>query len=166
MNTQVVEWRRDGLVATNETARLDIARIHYWLAEESYWARGLPRDVLEKAISHSFCLGIFDEANGGQVAFARVVTDYATFSWLCDVYVDKNYRARGLGKWMIEYLHAHPDLQNFRRYLLATRDAQELYRKYGYEDVPVGRFLQISRVNFYAEKDAAPGSDHDPKACG
>ena len=121
--------RGDGYVISTDKARLDVAYVHRYLAEESYWAQGRGRVVQEAAIAHSLCFGVYRD--GQQVGFARVVTDCATFGWLCDVFIDEKERGRGLGKWLIETVTSHPDVANVRRLMLATRDAHELYRRYG-----------------------------------
>ncbi len=114
---------------STDRSRLDIAYIHRYLSEECYWSIGRSRAVVEKSIANSLCFGVYD--GDRQMGFARVVTDYATFAWLCDVFVDAAYRERGLGKQLVESVVAHPDLQGMRNFILATRDAHELYRQYG-----------------------------------
>ena len=114
---------------TTDPERLDIDAIHAFLSR-SFWAEGIPRDLVAKAIAHSLCFGLFDGA--AQVAFARVVTDRATFAYLCDVYVLESHRGRGLGKWLIETVMDHPDLQGLRRFQLVTRDAHGLYARHGF----------------------------------
>lgn len=114
---------------STDRSRLDIAYIHRYLSEECYWSIGRSRAVVEKSIANSLCFGMYD--GDRQMGFARVVTDYATFAWLCDVFVDAAYRERGLGKQLVENVVAHPDLQGMRNFILATRDAHELYRQYG-----------------------------------
>jgi GNAT superfamily N-acetyltransferase len=121
--------RDDGYVISTDKSRLDVDFIHRYIAEESYWARGRSREVQERAIANSLCFGLY--CDGQQVGFARVVSDCATFGWLCDVFVDEAQRGRGLGKWLIETVVAHPDVAPIRRLMLATRDAHELYRRYG-----------------------------------
>ncbi len=121
--------RADGYLLTTDRSKLDVVTVHRWLSEESYWATGRPLDVMEKAIANSLCFGVYRD--GRQVAVARVITDYATFGWLCDVFVDEATRGDGIGKWMVQAIMAHPDLAGVRRILLATRDAHELYRRYG-----------------------------------
>ena len=96
----------------------------------SFWAEGIPRELVAKSIANSLCFGLFD--GGAQVGFARVVTDRATFAYLCDVYVLESHRGRGLGKWLIEAVMAHPDLQDLRRFQLVTRDAHGLYAPHGF----------------------------------
>lgn len=116
--------------------RLDIEYIHRYLSEVSYWALGRSRSVVEKSIRNSLCFGVYDGSR--QVGFARVVTDYATFAWLCDVFIDETCRGLGLGKRLVQTVMAHPELQGLRNFILATRDAHELYRRYGgFEPLPV-----------------------------
>lgn len=114
---------------STDRSRLDIAYIHRYLSEECYWAIGRSREVVEKSIANSRNFGVYD--GDRQIGFARVVTDYATFAWLCDVFIDGAYRGQGLGKQLVETVVAHPDLQGMRNFLLATRDAHALYRHYG-----------------------------------
>lgn len=120
--------------------RLDVDLIYRWLAEESYWAKGMPRDVALRAIANSINFGVF--ADGRQVGFARVVTDRATFAWLADVFIDEAYRGRGCGKAVVAAVLSHPELQGLRRWMLATRDAHGLYAQYGFTPVPPDRFME------------------------
>ena len=109
--------------------------IHEFLRTSSYWAQGRTYAVVEQSIAHSLCFGVY--ASAQQVGFARVVTDYATFAWLCDVFVVEAYRGQGLSKWLVECVAAHPDVQGVMRFVLATRDAHELYRRYGdFQELP------------------------------
>jgi GNAT superfamily N-acetyltransferase len=124
-----VEHRRDGFLISTDKSKLDVGLVHEYLSECSYWAQGRPLDVVETSIEHSVCFGVYD--GDRQVGFARVVTDYATFAWLCDVFILESHRGHGLGKWLIESVVAHPDLQGFRNFMLATADAHELYCRYG-----------------------------------
>jgi GNAT superfamily N-acetyltransferase len=127
------EWRRDDYTISTERERLDLGVIHRFISEESYWGRGRPPEVVRRAVENSFPFGIY---RGGElVGFARVVTDYATFAWLADVFVLKEHRGRGLSKWLMEVILSHPELQGFRRWVLATKDAHELYRKFGFIDL-------------------------------
>jgi GNAT superfamily N-acetyltransferase len=120
---------QDQYTISTDKTRLDIALIHRWLNESSYWAQGRSLETVQKSIENSLCFGVYEGAQ--QVGFCRVVTDYATFGWLCDVFVIESYRGRGLSKQLIQAVVTHPDLQGIRRLLLATRDAHELYRRYG-----------------------------------
>jgi GNAT superfamily N-acetyltransferase len=124
-----------------DAARVQLDRVHAVLAA-SYWSPGIRREVLAKAIESSLVVGAFAVPSGEQVAFARVVTDYATFAWLCDVYVDDAHRGRGLAKRMVGRLVEHPDLQTLRRWCLATRDAHGLYERFGFEPVPAERWME------------------------
>jgi len=114
---------------TTDQQRLDIDAIHAFLSR-SFWAEAIPKELVRKSIANSLCFGVFD--GGSQVGFARVVTDRATFAYLCDVYILESHRGRGLGKWLIETVMAHPDLQNLRRFQLVTRDAHGLYAPHGF----------------------------------
>lgn len=131
------EEHRGGFEISTDKSRLDVAAIHRWISERSYWAQGRPRAVVERAIENSLCFGAYDD--GGRMAgFARVVTDYATFAWLCDVFVLDEHRGRGIGKRLVEAVVEHPDLRGLRRIVLATKDAHELYRRYGgFVDLPM-----------------------------
>ncbi|MBL8058033.1 MAG: GNAT family N-acetyltransferase [Anaerolineales bacterium] len=125
------EARRAGFLISTDPARLDVPALHAFLSERAYWALGRPLAVVERSVQHSLCFGLYAAAGGSQIGFARVVTDYATFAWLCDVFVLEAYRGQGLSKWLIETIVAHPDLAGLRRFLLATRDAHGLYQRYG-----------------------------------
>jgi GNAT superfamily N-acetyltransferase len=131
-------------VVSTDPARLDLDRVHEFLAGESYWARGISRLVLERAVANSLVFGVYRD--GEQVGFARVVTDRATFAWLCDVFVLPAHRGRALGKRLVDAVVTHPDLRRVRRLLLATSDAHGLYRRYGFHELErPERFLAIER---------------------
>jgi GNAT superfamily N-acetyltransferase len=141
-------WQRDDYLVTDEHERLDPAAIHAFLAGDSYWAAGISRTIVDRAIANSLCFGMFQGAR--QVGFARVVTDRATFGYLCDVFVDGAHRGAGLGKWLVECVLSHPDLQGLRRLSLMTRDAHGLYSAFGFK--PLGdpsRYLEIHRPDIY-----------------
>lgn len=127
-------WEREGHTVSTDPERLDRELIARFLAEESYWATGRPAEVIDRSIEGSLCFGLY--ARAGQLGFARVVTDWATFAWVCDVFVVPEARGRGLGVWLMECVVAHPELQGIRRWMLATRDAHELYRKVGFSELP------------------------------
>lgn len=126
------EVRRDGLLVSTDPQRLDLDAVHGWIVR-SYWAAGIPRETLERALRHSLCFGLYDGER--QIGIARVITDGATFAYLCDVYVDDARQRRGLGTFLMQCVQAHPALQGLRRWLLATRDAQGLYRRVGYREL-------------------------------
>lgn len=117
-----------------DPAEQQIDLIHAFLSG-SYWAAGIPRHIVEQAVANSFCAGMFD-AEGEQVAFARIITDKATFAYLADVFVLPAHRGQGLARRMLEGVQAHPELQGLRRWLLFTRDMQPLYAKLGWTPIP------------------------------
>lgn len=127
------EWRRGDFVISTDRFRLQLDFIHDFLANTSYWAKGRSLEVVQRSIENSLNFGVFK--GNEQVGFARVVTDYATFAWLADVFIVEKYRGQGLGVWLIEVITSHPRLQDFRRWLLATRDAHELYRRFGFTEI-------------------------------
>jgi GNAT superfamily N-acetyltransferase len=122
-------YRRGDFLISTDKARLDIDFVHGYLSQRSYWAKGRPLEVVQASVEHSLCFGVY--AGGQQVGFARVVTDYATFAWLCDVFILESHRGQGLGKWLIECVTGHPGLQGLKLFLLATSNAHQLYRRYG-----------------------------------
>jgi GNAT superfamily N-acetyltransferase len=123
------EWQRDGFVVSTDPERLDVEAIHRFLAS-SYWAAAIPRETVARSLRHSLCFGLYHGSE--TIGLARVVTDRATFAYLCDVYVLAPWRGRGLARWMMECVMAHPDLQGLRRFNLVTRDAHRLYRPFGF----------------------------------
>jgi GNAT superfamily N-acetyltransferase len=126
----MTEFQKDKYTLSTDKQRLDTSAIHNYLSEHSYWAKGRTMEQVLRSIEHSLCFGLY--AGREQVGFARVVTDYATFAYLADVYVLEKYRGHGLSKWMIECITGHPQLQHLRRFVLATRDAHALYEKFGF----------------------------------
>src|SRR5438105_5074506 len=129
MHDKTRQWIRDEFVISTDRARIDVDLVHEYLVG-SYWAAGMPRAVLERGIENSLTFGIYDHDR--QVGFARAITDLATYAYLSDVFVIGAYRGRGLSKWLMECILAHPDLQGLRRFALFTRDAQRLYERYGF----------------------------------
>jgi GNAT superfamily N-acetyltransferase len=125
-----MELRRGDFLISTDPGRVDLEVVHGYLAGESYWARGIALERLERAIRHSLCFGLYEGER--QIGFARVVTDRATFAYLCDVFLLDAYRGRGLGTWLMESIAAHPDLSGLRRWLLATRDAHPFYERLGW----------------------------------
>ena len=126
------ELSRGGYVVTTDASRLDIDYIHAFLTG-SYWARGIPRDVVARAIENSLNFGLFQGSR--QVGFARAITDRAWYAYIADVFVDEAHRGKGLGKLIVEAVISHPELQNLRRMMLGTADAHGLYRQFGFTDV-------------------------------
>jgi GNAT superfamily N-acetyltransferase len=139
----------DGWLISDDPIGFDLARAHAWIATESYWAEDIPFAVFEKALANSLAVGAY-AGDGEMAAMARVVTDRATFGWICDVFVDKAHRGRGLGKALMAYLLAHPDLQGLRRLHLATRDAHGLYAGFGFGPLTgVDRWMEIRNRDVY-----------------
>ncbi|WP_282609955.1 GNAT family N-acetyltransferase [Pelagibius sp. Alg239-R121] len=125
-----MDWRRDEYWLTTDSTVFDMDVLFRFISEESYWARGIPRSTFDKALRNSLSFGLFDGEH--QIGFARVVSDFATMAYLGDVFIRDDYRGRGLSKWMMECILSHPDLLGLRRWMLATADAHELYRKFGF----------------------------------
>lgn len=127
------EWQRGDYTISISREKLNIETIHKFISTESYWGIGRPIEVVQKSVDNSFPFGIYkgDE----MVGFARVVTDYATFAWIADVFVLSEHRGKGLSKWLMEVILNHPELQGFRRWVLATKDAQGLYSQFGFQEL-------------------------------
>jgi GNAT superfamily N-acetyltransferase len=124
------EIRKDGYLISTDKAKLNIDAIHQFLSQRSYWALERTREMVVTSIEHSLCFGVYDP-DGAQAGFARAVTDYATFAWICDVFILEANRGMGLSKWLVEAMVDCPQLKGVRQMLLATRDAHRLYREYG-----------------------------------
>ena len=134
----------NGYEISNDRERLDVDAIWSFL-HSAYWSPGVPRDVVERSIARSLCFGLY-APDGAQAGFARVVTDGATFAWIADVFVLDPHRGRGLGVWLMETVLAHPDLQGLRRIVLATKDAHELYERFGFVPLPTPeRWMSVLR---------------------
>lgn len=127
-----MEYKRDDFLVSDDPAKLSIDAICNFLSR-AYWADKRPRDVIEKSIHFSMNFGVYD--GNRQIGFARVVTDHATFAYLCDVFIHEEYRRHSLGKWVMECILAHPDLQGIRRWCLVTRDAHGLYSQFGFTEL-------------------------------
>ena len=123
-------FHKKGFSISTDKSLLDFEMIYHYLDKDSYWAQGIPQDKLSKAIENSICFGVYKENK--QVGLARVVTDGATFAYLCDVFILPHYRGMGLSKWLIQTVIGHPELQSLRRWLLATADAHGLYKQFGF----------------------------------
>lgn len=131
----VESWERGDYLISTDRSRLNIELIHDFLSNTTYWAIGRQRVVVERSIENSLPFGIYK--GNDQVGFARVVTDYATFAWIADVFVLSEHRSQGLSKWLMEVILTHPELQGFRRWVLATKDAHGLYERFGF--IPLHR---------------------------
>ncbi len=131
MNNYTIE--KNGFEITTNPAKIDVNRLHHFLAEESYWSQKIPIKLLEKALANSLNFSIIEIATKRFVGFARLITDKATFAYLADVFVDESFRGKGLGKWLIETIMNYSEVQNLRFWFLMTRDAHGLYSQYGWE---------------------------------
>ena len=127
---KIIEVKREQFTISTDPTRLDVDAICDFLSR-AYWAKGRPRERTERALENSLVFGLYD--GDKQIGIARVVTDYAIVAYLCDVFIHEDYRSHGLGKWLIETVHSHPDLQGLRRWTLATRDAHGLYKQFGWD---------------------------------
>jgi len=125
------ERREDGYEIDTDAGRLDVALVHRWLSTDAYWAMGRPADVVAASVANSVCFGVY-APDGAPAGFARVVTDHATFAWLCDVYIDPAARGLGLGTWLAQTVVAEIRDRGVRRIILATRDAHTVYEKAGF----------------------------------
>ena len=137
-------WHKNEYTISTDKSRLDIGVIHNFL-DTSYWAAGRSVETIRRSIDNSLPFGIY--TGDAQVGFARVITDYATFAWIADVFVLDQHRGKGLSKWLMDVILSHPELQGFRRWVLATKDAHELYRKF--------EFTELTRPERWMER-------HDP----
>lgn len=152
-----MEWHREQYKISTDKTNLDVGMIHHYLYTTAYWAVGRPMSIVRKSIENSLCFGLYDGAD--QVGFARMVTDAATFGWMCDVFMLPSHRGRGLGKWLVECIMEHPDVKGLRRILLSSRDAQELYEKYGgFHPLlyPANWMEKFTEVPFHREKPSVP----------
>lgn len=142
----------DAYEFSTDPDRLDIRAIHGYLTR-SYWSRDIPIDIVERALRHSLCFGVYESGTGAQVGLARVVTDYATFAYLCDVYVLEEHRGHGLAKALMREVMTHTALTGARRIMLATRDAHGLYRQSGFVEAGrAGNLMEIVRPEIYCAK--------------
>ena len=140
-----MEWTRDGYTISDDPARVDVDAVHRYLSEESYWAPGVPREVVERSIKWSLPFGLY-APDGSLVGFARAVTDRAVFAYVADVFVLDAHRGRGLGMWLMEALVGHPDLQGLRRWVLYTEDAHGLYERFGFGTARTPhRYMELTR---------------------
>jgi GNAT superfamily N-acetyltransferase len=141
---------RNGYTLSTDPSRLDLGVIHGFLTN-SYWAKGIPRDVVARSIENSLCFGVYD--NEKLVGFARVISDFATYAYIGDVFILESHRGRGLAQWMMECIMNHPKLQNLRRWTLLTRDAHGLYAKFGFTPVTRSeRYMELHNPAVYERK--------------
>lgn len=141
------DWQRGDFAISTRPERLDLGLIHGFLCA-SYWAEGIDEETVRRSIDNALCFGLY--SGEAQIGFARVISDRATFAYLADVFIVAPFRGRGLSKWLVETILAHPELQRLRRWMLATRDGHELYRRYGFSDLAAPqRFMEKHDADVY-----------------
>lgn len=153
MPEAIIEERNGGFLISNDKEKLDIETIFNYLSKESYWSKHIPMRIVKKSIENSMCFGIYDTTNKNrQIGFARVMGDQATYAYLADVFILTEYRGKGLSKWLMKFILAHPDLQGLRKFGLATLDAHGLYEQFGFKplDKPE-RQMEIRNNSVYWE---------------
>jgi GNAT superfamily N-acetyltransferase len=144
------EWRQGEYLISTDKSRLDLTLIHNFLTT-SYWAAGIPLEIVRRSIENSLSFGLYREDQ--QIGYARVITDYATFAYLGDVFILEPFRGQGLSKWLMEVIVTHPDLQGFRRWILLTKDAHGLYKKVGFTGVATPeRYMERFFADVYEGK--------------
>ena len=141
--TSMVVMEMGRFLISTDRSKLDVDVIHRFLAR-SYWAEGIPRQTVMRSIENSLCFGVYDNAR--QIGFARVISDFATYAYVADVFILEPYRERGLGKELMASIMAHPDLQGLRRWSLGTRDAQGLYAQFGFKPVVNTRARTVMEI--------------------
>ena len=136
------------ITISTDKAKLDFYLIYTFLHNDSYWAKGIPFEVVQRSIKNSMCFGVYIDEQ--QIGFARVITDHATFAYLADVFIVEEFRGKGISKQLIAHIKGHPDLQGLRRWMLATADAHGLYEQFDFKSLSLpDRFMEISKKNFY-----------------
>ena len=145
-----MEWTKDDFLITTDKEKIDALYVHQFLSC-SYWAAGIPLETVQRSIEGSLCFSVVYLNH--QVGFARVITDEATFAYLADVFIDENFRGKGLSKWLMEVIISYPTLQGLRRFMLATRDAHGLYKQFGFEPMKnPDRWMEIHKPNAYKQQ--------------
>lgn len=138
----------DGITYSTNKDKLDLGYIHRYISERSYWGTGIPLPLMKRSIENALCFGVYDHDR--QVGFARVVTDYATFGYLADVFIDEAYRGKGLSKKLMEFIFSIEEISMFRRMILVTRDAHGLYQQYGFKPLAnPDRYMELHRPDVY-----------------
>ena len=143
-----MEWQKEAFLISTDKQKLDLAFIPHYLSEESYWAEAISFETVQKSIDNSVCFGVY--YNKQQIGFARMITDEATFGYLADVFIDTAFRGKGLSKWLMQVIMDHPPFQKLRRIMLATKDAQGLYQKFGFvHPVSEQEIMYVRRPDIY-----------------
>ena len=146
-----MEWVKEDYKISTDKSRINLAVVQDYLCNQSYWAEGIPMDIVKRSIENSLCFGVYRSEE--QVGFARVISDYATFAYLGDVFILTGHRGKGLSKWLMQVIMNYPDLQGLRRFLLTTKDAHSLYAQFGFVAYPQPeRMMTINRPSMYKDK--------------
>jgi GNAT superfamily N-acetyltransferase len=156
----VYDYHRDGFLISTDPARLDLDVIHDFLANEAYWSPGVAREKVARAMRHSLCFGVYalEAAGARQVGFARVISDFTTFAYVADVFIVRPYRGQELGKWLVQCMLSHPELQGLRKWTLNTRDAHGLYEQFGFAPNPQPENHLLFRPDAVIRSDDAPAA--------
>jgi N-acetylglutamate synthase-like GNAT family acetyltransferase len=145
----------DGFVYSTDRARLDVSYVHRMLSSKSYWAHNVPQEIVQRSIDHSQCFAVYE--GDRQVGFARVITDYATFGYLADVFIDEDYRGRGLSKNLMAFIFSSREFNMIRRLMLITRDAHTLYQRYGFNaPAKPENYMELHRPDVYKNLNVSP----------
>lgn len=143
-----MEINQPPFTITTDKSRIDLGEVHRFLSTETYWAKNIPLEIVQRSVDHSLCFSLFYESR--QIGFARIITDKATFAYMSDVYILKDFRGKGLSKWLVQEMMSHPDLQGIRRFVLVTYDAQSLYEQFGFRKVAhPERYMEIIKDKIY-----------------
>ena len=147
---EIMEWRKDGYLISTDKSKIDIATVHRFLSQ-TYWAEGIPIEIVKRGVDNSLCFAIYRGER--LIGFARVITDFATFAYLADVFILPEERGKRLSKWLMRVILDHPRLQGLRRFTLATRDAHGLYAQFGFTpfDKPE-RWMERHAPDIYKQK--------------
>ncbi|MBS4043968.1 MAG: GNAT family N-acetyltransferase [Chitinophagaceae bacterium] len=152
MNSNFYQQTKGEVFISTDPSLIQVDVVHQYLTTESYWAEKIPKATVEKAILNSLCFGVYQQHQ--LIGFARVMTDKATFAYVADVFILKSYQGKGYGKWLMEVIHAHPELQGLRRWLLTTKDAHGLYEQFGWQPISDdlrNRLMTINKPNIYKD---------------
>jgi GNAT superfamily N-acetyltransferase len=152
MSSNYYQQTKDDFLISTDPSLIQIDLIHQFLTTQSYWAEKIPLSTVAKAIKNSMCFGLY--RNQQQIGFARVISDNATFAYLADVFILPSEQSKGLGKWLMQVIHQHPELQGLRRWLLTTKDAHGLYKQFGWQPITDdmrNRLMTINKPNIYKE---------------
>ncbi|MEO4004741.1 GNAT family N-acetyltransferase [Flavobacterium sp. CAU 1735] len=145
---KIITQTKGAFTISTDKSKLDIAVIHHYLSQESYWSKDIPVARIQKSIENALCFGIFH--GDQQVGYAKVISDFSTMAYLGDVFVLEAYRGQGLSKWLMETIMSHPELQDLRRWILLTADAHELYQKYGWKPIASPeKWMEIHRPDIF-----------------